>query len=93
MSIAKCANATPFTSDTFKILQAPCDTLIFAKYAAHTVQVIVLLSKWRRHSTAYRFFASEPCKVTTQFSDMIPNLANIMQFADVSFALLQNIVR
>jgi hypothetical protein len=24
---------------------------------------------------------------------MIPNLANIMQFADVSFALLQNIVR
>jgi hypothetical protein len=31
--------------------------------------------------------------ITAQFSDMTPNLASIMQFADVSFALLQDIAR
>ena len=36
-----------------------------------------------------RFCASERGQITTQFAVMNPNLARIMQFADVSFALLQ----
>jgi hypothetical protein len=32
-----------------------------------------------KHSTVYRFFASERREITTRFSDMIPNLANTLQ--------------
>jgi hypothetical protein len=37
------------------------------------------------------FFDSERCKITAQFSDMIPNHASMMQFAAVSFVLLQEL--
>ena len=66
---------------------------ICPQYATHTVRVIVFGSKCCKHTAVYRFFASERREITTQLSDMIPNLANIMQFADVSFALLRNIAR
>ena len=55
------------------------------------MQVIVFGSACCKHSTVCSRFASDRCTNTTVFSDMFPNLANIMQFADVSFALLQNI--
>ena len=55
------------------------------------MQVIVFGSACCKHSTVCSRFASDRCTNTTLFSDMFPNLANIMQFADVSFALLQNI--
>ena len=32
-----------------------------------------------KHSTVYRFFASERREITTRFSDMIPNLASTLQ--------------
>ena len=53
------------------------------------MQVIFFVSERCKHSTVCRFFASERGQITTQFSVMNPNLASIMQFADVSFALLQ----
>ena len=53
------------------------------------MQVIFFVSECSKHSTVCRFFASERGQITTQFSVMNPNLASIMQFADVSFALLQ----
>ena len=41
----------------------------------------------RQHSTVYRLLASECCQAKA------PKLASIIQFVDVSFALLQSIVR
>ena len=47
---------------------------------------------WFRHLQAFysvHIFSSKRCKIITRFSDIIPNLANVMQFADVSFSLMQ----
>ena len=45
--------------------------------------------KRRKHSAVYSFLILKG--VTAQFSDMNPSHASIMQFADLSFALLQEL--
>jgi hypothetical protein len=62
---------------------------ILPQYVARAVQVIFLVSKRRKHSAVYSFLILKG--VTVQFSDMNPSHASIMQFADLSFALLQEL--
>ena len=60
---------------------------ILPRHAA--VQVKFLVSTCCKHFTGVPIFASERYKIITRFSAIIPNPANVMQFADVSFALMQ----
>jgi hypothetical protein len=86
----KAANAMRFANDSYKALQAPCVALSFTQYAVHTVQVIVFGFGMLQAFYSVRFFLLPTAeKNTTGLSYTIPNLANIMQFANVSFALPQ----
>ena len=47
---------------------------------------------WCPHAAgiySVQIFVSERCKIIARCSDIIPNLANIMQFTDVSFVLMR----
>ena len=66
-------------------LQTPYVALTFPQYAAHTVQLIVFDFEMPQAFYSLQiFWASERGKRTSWFPDMIPNIANSMQFADVS---------
>ena len=59
---------------------------------AKTMQFTDFISKCYEHSTVCSFFLLQSAvNITAQFSDMIPYLANIMECADVSIALLQKL--
>ena len=92
-------NSIQFTDVSVKMLQMPCclipQTPCHApNFAPVCCAYCVSDSFWFRnaasikHSIVYRFLASEGYKTTLRFSilryDMTPNLANIMQFADVA---------
>ena len=90
MPFQNAASAMRFTSDSCKIRQKPCDALNFAP--------VCMLCRWSfgfdMLQAFYRcadfcFWASERCKITMRFSDIIPDLASTMQFADVTFAHMQ----
>ena len=82
-----------FTRGSYKMRQKPCDALNFAP--------VCMLCRWSfgfdMLQAFYRcadfcFWASERCKIIMRFSDIIPDPANVMQFADVSFALMQTLL-
>ena len=83
MQFQKAASARRFSSDSCKIRQKRCEALDFA-----------LVGCCARDSFGFdmlqafysmQILASERCRMVAHLSDIIPNLANIMQFADGSF--------
>ena len=81
------ASAMRFTSDSYKIRQKPCDALIFAPACCCASDFFGF--DMLQAFDCVKIFASERCKIITRFSDIIPNLASTMQFADVTFAHMQ----
>ena len=51
----------------------------------HSANTIPLATLIFRKPQVMQILASERCKMVTRLSDIIPNLANIVQFADGSF--------
>jgi hypothetical protein len=87
MPLQNSASAMRFTSDSYKTRQKPCDALNFAPACCRASDLLV--STCCKHVTGVPIFASERYKIITRFSAIIPDPANVMQFADVSFALMQ----
>ena len=65
----------------------PWCTKNLPRYAA--VQVIFFGFDMPQAFYSVQIFASERCKIIKRLSETTPNLENIMQFADVSFVLMQ----